>query len=306
MLITTIEHTARAVFENMIPAEISALLDMPGYYTLGAIGEDEEGEYAAGVLVFAVKDGFNGEENIIGAELEWLYVAEEARRRGAADALMEEMLRVLEEAEIEFLRCDVPMGEEHNLLCAYLEAWGMHFTYMDKYECTAPLKEFLKRPFFRRKAKARVMPLRSFQAETVVKSVRQFQQMHLIEQDLEAAIPHCDLDVSCGIWEDGAIKAMLLARSLGETTLELMVARSLKGSVEQIMDLLLFAAEQAVKHHSPDVMIRIRCRVAVVGDLIAKFLPDAQPLLVRRGVLLLGMTAEEAEHIWEEERNGEV
>ncbi|MDO4531732.1 MAG: hypothetical protein Q4C06_07110 [Bacillota bacterium] len=306
MLITTIDQSNRAVFENMIETEIAASLDMQGYYAMGAIREDEKGKTAAGVLVFEITEGFDGTENIIGANLKWLYVAEESRQKGAADALMEELLRVLEEAEVEFLRCDLPMGEEYNLLCAYLEAWGMHFKHLDSYECSVSLKEIMKNPFFKQKTQRKVISLREFQPNALIKSIDQFQKVNLIQENLEEALSGCDMDVSCGIWEKDSIKGVLLAYKRGENELELLAIRSLKGSAEQVISLLLYAAEQAVEKYSDELMIRIKCRTIAAGELIAYFLPDVQPLMVRRGALLLGMTAEEAEKLWEEERSMEV
>lgn len=296
MLITTINDVNRSVFERLAPKEMIELLTNPGYFALGAIGEDEKGKYAAGVLIFEVTEGYNGEENMIGAILHWLYVAEEFRERGAADALMEELFRILGEAEIEMLCCDLPLGSEHDLLCAYLEEWGFRFSFIEKYECDVLLEEVMRNPFFQRKPKNRVSPLSEYSKSQQIQNIRQFQKLDMMPVDLEEQLPYCDMDISCGIGDHSVINGLLMVKKITEDSLELLTMRSLKGKPEQVMDLLLFAAKQASVKYGPKTRIHIRCGIPAAADLIAFFLPDAQPYVVRRGVMALL-----EEDGWEEE-----
>ena len=88
MLITTVTCENKALFESMAPAQWFDLLELPGRFVLGAIDEDDQGQYAAGVLVFEVEE-ISPEEDayLIAGTLRWLYVEPQARGRGVGDAL---------------------------------------------------------------------------------------------------------------------------------------------------------------------------------------------------------------------------
>lgn len=293
MIITTINEVNCSVFEKLMPEGLFSMLMMPGYFALGAIYEEEDEKYAAGVLVFEVTEGFNGEENFIGAVLQWMYVADQFRQKGIGDALMKEVLRILESSEIELLRCDLPMGEEYDFLCFYLEQWGFEFRLMENYECDVTLEELLQNPFWKQKNKNRVEPLSEFSDKTVIQGIQQFQDTPYMPLDLEEALDLCDKDVSCAIWEEGSIKGLLMMQKKGKEKLELLFARSLNGKPEHMIDLFLFAAKQLQKKYTAETKIHMKCYLESSAKLIAHFIPQAQPLLVRRGVL--AVMEEEAE-----------
>ena len=58
-----------------------------------------------------VIDDYDGEDRLLIGMLRWLYVAEEFRNRGAADALMEEYFLLLAYAGIELAVYDLPFKE---------------------------------------------------------------------------------------------------------------------------------------------------------------------------------------------------
>lgn len=285
MIITTINEVNSSIFEKLIPEGLFSMLPMSGYFALGAIYEEEGEKYAAGTLVFEVTEGFNGEENFIGAVLHWVYVAEQFRQKGIGDALVKEVLRVLESSGIELLRCDLPMGEEYNFLCFYLEQWGFQFRLMENYECDVTLEELKQNPFFKQINKNKVEPLSEFNENTVIQGIQQFQDTPYIPLDLEEALDLCDRDVSCAIWEEGSIKGLLMMQKKGKEKLELLFARSLNGKPEHMIDLFLFAAQQLQKKYTAETKIHIKCYTESSAKLIAHFIPQAQPFLVRRGVL---------------------
>ena len=196
MIITTINEVNSSIFEKLIPEGLFSMLPMSGYFALGAIYEEEGEKYAAGTLVFEVTEGFNGEENFIGAVLHWVYVAEQFRQKGIGDALVKEVLRVLESSGIELLRCDLPMGEEYNFLCFYLEQWGFQFRLMENYECDVTLEELNQNPFFKQINKNKVEPLSEFNENTVIQGIQQFQDTPYIPLDLEEALDLCDISIS--------------------------------------------------------------------------------------------------------------
>lgn len=293
MIITTINEVNSSVFERLMPEGFFSMLAMPGYFALGAIYEDNGEKYAAGTLVFEVTEGFNGEEDFIGAQLHWIYVAEQFRKKGIGDALMKEILRVLTASEIELFRCDLPMGAEYDFLCFYLEQWGFQFRLMDKYECDVTLEELAQNPFWKKKNKNRVEPLSEFSDNTVIQVIQQFEDTPYMPLDLEEALALCDKDVSCAVWEDGSIKGLLLLQKRGKESLDLLFARSLNQKPEHIIDLFLFAKQQLEKKYTKDTMIHLKCYTEAAAQLIAYLLPKAKPFLVRRGVF--AVLEEEAE-----------
>ena len=285
MIITTINEVNSSVFERLMPERLFSALTMPGYFALGAIWEEEGEKYAAGTLVFEVTEGFNGEENLIGAVLHWIYIADQFRQKGIADALIKEVLKVLETSGIQLLLCDLPMGEEYNFLCSYLEQWGFEFGLMEKYECDVTLDEIKERPFWKQKIRNKVESLTQFSDHEVRKGIQQFQDLPYMPVDLEEVLDLCDKDVSCAVWEDGSIKGLLMVQKKGKEKLELLFARSLNRKPELVMDLFLFAKQQLEKKYTAETKIHIECHMESSAQLIAYFLPEAQPLLVRRGVL---------------------
>ena len=56
MFVVTVDEKNRSLFEHMVAEEFFDPLNKEGRYVLGAIGEDEYGMYAAGVLSFEVID----------------------------------------------------------------------------------------------------------------------------------------------------------------------------------------------------------------------------------------------------------
>ena len=129
--------------------------------------------------------------------------------------------------------------------------------------------------------------LSEFNASVIMQGIRQFQDMPYMPIDLEEAYSFCDQEASCAIWEDGSIKGLLMLQKKNKNKVELLFARSLNGRPDQIADMLLFAFQQLEKKYDSNTKIRINCNMESSAKLIAHFLPEAQPLLVRRGVLAI-------------------
>lgn len=280
-----IDERSRKRFDNLAPNEFFSPFDLPGRFRIGAVKEDENGLHAAGVLVFDVIA--NPDEDIIEAVLQWLYVAKDSRRLGAADAMMSLLLSTLSDAGVERLVCDLPMEDEYDFLCAYLEAWGIKFTLLDRYECAISLEELLKNPFFQSRPGRQVIPLSNCFQSNLLRKIEQLKELPDVIASPDAYLPQCDSDVSCAYIENGDIKGLTLVRKLGPEDLELLLFRPLGKSAKYVQDMLLFAALKTKQKYTPKTLIHINCRTEAAASLIAFFFPDLQPRLVRRGTFYL-------------------
>lgn len=307
MLITTVTQENRSMFEAMVPEECFNPLDLPGRFVIGAIGEDEEGQYAAGVLVFEVGELMLEDGSVlITADLRWIYVDPQARGRGAGDALMEEYFRIIRESGVVYLEtCDLPLGEEYDELCAFLEDWGFTFTVSDVYQAVIPLGKLLSAPFFGGGVSLPVEPLSESPAELLFRELERYEDLPMARSDLSELLPFCDLDVSCAFWDRQKLRGLLLVLSSPNGNLEPVLMRATVSDPRVVISLARFAGARAGEKYPPDQPVKIDCRMQAASSLVDLFLPDLQPLLMRRGVcdsIGLWPPEEETPALTEEER----
>lgn len=286
MLITTVTQDNRSLFEAMAPAEWLDPLELPGRCVVGAIEEDEEGGYAAGVLVFDMEELMLEDDTyLITAALRWIYVDQQARGRGVGNALMEEYFRIIQESRVAYLEtCDIPMGEEYDELCAFLEDWGFTFTVSDVYEAVVPLGELLSAPFFSGKVNMPVEPLSESPAERLFEELEAYEDLPMVRSNLNELLPFCDLDVSCAYWDRQKLRGVLLVLSSQNGNLEPVLMRSTAPNPQIVISLARFAGQMAGEKYPPDKPVKINCRMQASASLVDYFLPGLQPVLMRRGV----------------------
>lgn len=286
MLITTVTCENKALFESMAQAQWFDLLELPGRFVLGAIDEDDQGQYAAGVLVFEVEE-ISPEEDayLIAGTLRWLYVEPQARGRGVGDALMEEFFRVIgETGGVHLALCDVPMDAEYNELCAFLEDWGFTFSIGDVFETTLPLGELLSNSFFSGNPGLPVVSLSESPSLALSREIDRYTELPSVRSDLPELLPFCDMDVSCALWDKLELKGLMLVLASPNGSLEPLLMRSLSSDPRIVMGLARFAGQKAKEKYPMEKPVRLVCRTQAASSLISFFLPDMQPLLMRRGV----------------------
>ena len=282
--ITTITDVNKVLFENLIPETIFDQLGDPGYFGIGAIGEDDKGKFSAGVLIFSIEEGSNGEENLIAASINWIYVAEEFRRKTAGDTLMKEFFRIMEDSGIEHILCDIPMPEEYDLLCAFLEEWGFTFTLANLYEMTIELGEIISNPLIGdHKPSENTMPLKVVSENYFKQLATQLKQKPDVIYNLSSDLNDYDMDLSCVFMSDKNIEGIMLVKSLPSGELEVLLMRAFSNIGKAMSNMMLYAAHSAAKKYSLDTRVRLVCRIDATASVLEKLFPDMQPLLVRRG-----------------------
>ena len=159
----TITEESKKPFEDLISA--SEFEKVPqNEYALGAVVQEGTQEYAAGILTFDVEEGMTDDGNLIAVTIKWFFVAEKFRRKGVGEALMQEFFRVVDEADMDDIFCDIQMPQEYNELCAYLESWGFTFTLMDSHVVSITLGMVREKCAFVEKiATQRVRPLKEIE-----------------------------------------------------------------------------------------------------------------------------------------------
>lgn len=267
----------------MVPSKIFEQVNSIGHFGLGAILDKQDDKYSAGVLIFDVDEGTNGEENLTVAVIKWFYVAEEFRKNGVSDELMKEFFRVMDDAGIEHIICDVPMPEEYDFLCAYLEEWGFEFTLANIYEVTAELGEILEKPVFSgSKASSKTIALKEVPALSFRQFIGNMKKRHDVLNIITANVSDYDSDVSCVYMNGSSVEGAMLIKAYNSGELELLFMRAISNAQKVMADLLLFSAHAAAKKYSPETTVHIICRIEAAAGVIQKLFPDRQPLLVRR------------------------
>jgi len=284
VIITTIVDENKVLFEKLVPNKIFEQINVPGHFGLAAILENHDGKYAAGVLVFDVDEGTNGEENLTAAIIKWFYVAEDFRKNGVADELMAEFFRVMDDAGIEHIICDVPMPEEYDFLCAYLEEWDFDFTIVNIYEITSELGEILQKPVFRgATASSKTIALKEVPKLPFRQFIDSMKKRSDVLNIITSNASDYDLDVSCAYMNGSTVEGAMLFKAYASGELELLFMRANSNAQKSMADMLLFAAHSAAKKYPPETQVRIVCRIDAASSVISKLFPDRQPLLVRRG-----------------------
>lgn len=293
MVITAITTKNDIPFRNLAPKEMLDELVKEGHFGIGAVyGTEEKGSdsrnagYAVGLLLFEVRE----EEGISYVALKWLYVAREYRGLGIGNTLMEKFYQILEKTGVEGpagIVCDVPMPEEYDLLCDFLEKWNFRFEFRNLYECKMELGELLEYPFFEDERDTEgILPLKNLPKQVIQDAVRFCLEEEGLTE-LPAAVEDYDLEISCAAAENGCMKALfLVGRHTGEWLEPVLLHRLGKTEADrdgEILDLLYFTAQNAAKRYSEDTQISLVCRSRRTGILLDRLFPDRQPSVVRHG-----------------------
>ena len=286
MFVVTVDEKNRSLFENMMPEEFLEPLKKEGHYVLGAIGVDEYGMYAAGVLSFDVTDDYDGEIRVLIGILRWLYVTKEFRNRGAADALMGEYFRLLAHAGIEVAVVDLPFNTQYDELCAYLEGWGFSFFLTERFELRLTMQEVREVAELWGKSSPSVVPFYKLEKEEVKRVIRKAEEFDDIDPDFRDKVKGCDKHVSAVVYRGGEIKGIAVIYRITSDILEISCFRMFEKNAACIRDLFFFLSEHILEKYGEKVQIRGLCRNEASANMIGKLFPHIEPLLVHRGVCL--------------------
>lgn len=286
--ILTVTENNRVFFENLVPEEFFAPLERQGHFVLGAVAEDEEGSYAAGVLVLDVV----WEEADFEGCIRWIYVPEESRNRGAGNALLEESFRLLAYAGIESVFCDLPAEPAYYGLMAFLEDWGFTFSWRDRYEVRVSMERLARISQLRKVSLSKAIPLKRVSGEMMEKCLENIQDTEAPVPDLEDRVRYCDRDVSCIIpGKDGA-DGLAVVCPVAKGVIEIAFLRIFSGDAKDMLNLCSHVFMKAFDKYGKDTEVRFFCRTGFAVNFMERILPDIQPLSVYHGVC---PTMEEAE-----------
>lgn len=284
MQLINVTEQNRDMFERMVPEEFFDPLDMPGHFVLGAVGEDEEGPYIAGVLSFCIKSGNIDGENVFAALLQWLYVGSEFRGRGAGDALMEEFFRLVSASGVETAICDAPFDIGSNDLIVFLERWGFEFLLTEVQEVRVSLERLSKISQFDGKVSPSVHALEDVSEDVVVEAYVNALECPNIVSDLSEVIQNCDPEVSCIKSDKNKVFGMALVVPKASDILEIAFLRDFSKNPQDLMDLIYFISHQIKERYSKDTQIRFTIRNDTAFQIADNLLPDIEPVLVYRGI----------------------
>lgn len=291
--VITVTEANRGFFENLVPQEFFAPLEREGHFVLGAAAKDEDGSYAAGVLVLDVI----WEETDFCGCIRWIYIPEEFRHRGAGDALLEETFRLLAHAGIASVFCDLPADPAYYGLMAFLEGWGFTFSWKDRYEARVSLERFRQVPQLRKEPGAKVIPLKSLPEEILERIISDVPDMEAPVPDLEDRVRYCDRDVSCMIPGKEGADGLAVICPVAEGVIEIAFLRIFSENAKDMQDLCRYVFQRAYEKYGKETEVRFLCRTSFAVNFMDMVLPDIQPLSVYRGVCAT-MEEVEAEDEW--------
>ncbi len=282
MVITTIAEENRAAFERFMPDNLSVRLNREGWFGLGGIHTADGENRAAGALVFNIEEGSNGDENLTAAQVQWLYVAEKFRRQGIAEALLRELFRVLEQASIAHILCDIPMDAEYNELCAYLESWGFTVSLTDVYEAELTAADFASHPAVKNGGTADgAVPLSKVPDTLFRQYLNKMKRLPYVPDSLSEETGDYDETVSCVCRNNGAIEGALLVQRQAED-LEVVHFRTINYDSPAMLRMFRYAVRAAVSKYSMETRVHIVIRSPAAAETLDKLFPGLSPRLVRR------------------------
>ena len=125
MIITNITSENSEAYEQLMPEDMYMELADASHFALGAVVQETAGTdhtadsrsgLAAGILLY---DLIEEEGEIPYVLLKWIYVAQDFRNKGAANALMEKFYAILNEAGLTNVVCEIPTSPDDDLLCFF-------------------------------------------------------------------------------------------------------------------------------------------------------------------------------------------
>ena len=292
MIITNITSENSEAYEQLMPEDMYMELADASHFALGAVVQETAGTdhtadsrsgLAAGILLY---DLIEEEGEIPYVLLKWIYVAQDFRNKGAANALMEKFYAILNEAGLTNVVCEIPTSPDDDLLCFFLEAWGFSFTYRKRYELTLSLEEMLEYPFFEDPISLKaVKPIRVMSRTQIKQELSRLaasdrQAKKLLQPE---GWDRIDTDISCGTEEAGTIRGIFLVRRRFSRTLEPLFLHGSRENRSDIAGMLQYAAIQAVCKYPLDTLVHITCRNMAFASLIEALFPDQEPYVVRHG-----------------------
>jgi GNAT superfamily N-acetyltransferase len=279
--VINLEGPHKDAFENLISRDVYGRIAEAGWFAFGAVWEEQNDDFAAGALVFSAETGSNGEEDLTAATIQWLYIAEDFRRKGIAEALMRELFRVLEDAGAEHLLCDIPMPEEYNELCAYLESWGFEVNLTDVYEAEITLKELSENPLFAEQpAPMGFLPPAKVSPIYFRKYMTSAKEKPYVLNSLETNADYYEKNISCVQMADGEVQGALLLKKRPSGNLDVLYLRGAEPAA--VLNMIRFSVHAASGAYPPDTKVHIVCRMDATAAILDKLFPRLQPLLVRR------------------------
>lgn len=290
MILSSIAAENKALFGGLVPAHILDGIDREYRFGLGLLGEPEGGETveAAGALVFDVLQGSTTVGNIVAAWIQWFYVDGKYRQKGVADWLLTEMHAVLERTGISFIYADIPLHEEYNLLCAYLEKRDFIFRAVDRYELLITLGEICSAP---RMPKDTVENVCALAKVSAVQFKEYLSKMWKSQETMDSRITWEKEDyeeqISCCYMEHGQISGALLIRRVNDEYFELLHMRMQKENAGALMGMMAYSLEHAKRRYAKDAYVSVQCSSQNAGNVMDYLFPEHEPLLVRRGIQLL-------------------
>lgn len=293
MLITAISEKNVSAFRHLISPEVRTLLFSEGVFALGAICEEKGEKLAAGVLIFSVDEGESGDEILMAAVIRWLFVSEEMRQKGVADRLMAELIHAVGLGGVEHIICDLPVPEEYDALCGYLESLGFEFSLAELPVLDTTLEALLSLPALQKAPLSDACePLLAIDSARFARLINKIRKLPAVSERLSVKKEYYDGSISCVCSDD---KGAMLLTSDPELGLELLYMGAFDQAQRRMGEMAAFSVNAARGKYSPDTPLRISCRTEAGAATVARLFAGAQPRLVRRGYMSIYDFLKEAE-----------
>jgi hypothetical protein len=187
----------------------------------------------------------------------------------------------LEGAGVAHLLCDIPVPEEYDELCAYLESWGFEVDLTDVYEAEISLKELTDNPLFAgQPVSAGVLPLAKVSPVHFRKYVANAKKKPYVLDSLDTDADSYEKNISCVQMVAGEIQGALLLKKRPAGNPEALYLRGTDSAA--VLNMLRFSVHAASPVYPQDTKVHIVCRMPATAAVLDRLFPGLRPLLVRR------------------------
>ena len=297
-MIKNVDQKIRDDFASLIPDEYREEIEAGEVFCLGALKEDGDYDLPVGVLLFSVEEGVSdGTEASVMIVLRWFYVAEEYRRQGFANELMEALSDVLDDSPAEGIVCDVPFDSEYDLAEAFLISWGFQFEVTDtnemiisKDDCRRQIRSKNREAELSLAAESEkpkgIIPVPDVPDEAFRQAVRRAKESErngyydLISENREDYAG----DMSYAIMHGNEVSSLVLFERLNDSNLHMVMLTSFEqAAAKELLRLLHYTAVYYYLNYPEESKVHLTLGTERSMKLATHLFPDKDPIQVRRG-----------------------
>ena len=292
--IYTLDRDDLTILSDYLPEYVVERSYLPGYFTLGAVGQVDEEDTLLGMTQFYININSDGE---CFAELVYIYVLEDYRHNGVGTRLIERVNRILKKSDIK--TCMLLIPSEDDKLMGY-ETPGTELENFFK-ECSfittkeeaaiwrATIGKLISGMMGKKTAKS-ILPLEEISKDDFTKLmetiVEKADDSDPVPEDLKIEESEYDGELS-SYFDNKDSGGVLLMHRFGAGALEVVLLRGFGDeSASRLYDLVVRSLSACEDSVDSEALVLVKDRAALSSDNIEKLMPGIQKLGMKKYVRL--------------------